>query len=153
MTPPIINLPQRQGRGRRTMFQMLTAVAWVGYLYLWLPLLTLIAWALGLRTAFMLMYQNQHGVEPFLLLALPLIAVACGIVLLGWAEYNRARFGGEERRRPMPSVDDAEVALGLGADVATADTLRNGRIVLLTLDEQARPTLATALQAAPAQTE
>lgn len=149
MTLPIINLPQRQGRARRTFFQMLTAMAWVAYLYLWLPLLTLLAWAVGMRTAYGLMYQRTDAVEPFLLLALPLIAAICGIVLLGWAEYNRARFGGEERRQPMPAIGDPEVALVLGADAATADTLRGNRIVVLTLDEHARPTAALARPLAP----
>lgn len=142
MTPPIINLPKRQGRGRRTFFQMLTAMAWVAYLYLWLPLVTLVAWAFGMRTAYGEMYQKQDAVEPFLLLALPMIALACAVVLLGWAEYNRARFAGEDRRRPMAPIGEADVALALGADVATAELLRGSRIVALTLDEKARPTTA-----------
>ena len=144
MTPPIINVPERQGRAQHSISRMFTALAWLGYLYLWLPLVTLVAWALGMHRTYALMYRDQHAVEPFLLLSLPLIAMACAIVLLGWAEYNRARFGGPERRRPMPPVDDVQVAVGLGADAATADTLRGNRIVVLALDAQARPTAALA---------
>ena len=150
MTPPIINVPERQGRAQHTFSRMFTALAWLGYLYLWLPLLTLVAWALGMHRAYELMYQDQHGVEPFLLLALPLIAIGCAVVLLGWAEYNRARFGGPERRRSMPPIGDVEVAAGLGADASTAGTLRENRIVVLSLDAEARPTAARASPAGPA---
>lgn len=142
MTPPIINLPERQRRVHRDLSRAFTALAWAAYLYLWLPLLTLAAWGLGMHTAYERIYRNKHVVEPFLLLALPLIAIACAAVLLGWAEYNRARFGGPERRRPMPPIGDGEVAHGLGADAATAANLRGNRIVVLSLDAQARPTAA-----------
>lgn len=144
MTPPIINLPQRQGRMLHNVSRMFTALAWLGYLYLWLPLLTLVAWAFGLHTAYALLYRNQDAAEPYLLLALPLIALVCGVVLIGWAEYNRVRFSGPERRHPMPPVDDAQVAVALGADTVTAGTLRGNRIVVLSLDEQARPKVASA---------
>ena len=149
MNPPIINRPEREGRVPRTAWHMLTAVAWLAYLYLWLPLITLIAWVAGVRTAYGKLYQDQV-VDSFLLLVLPVIALVCGAVLLGWAEYNRARFAGEERRSPMPSVGDAEVASALGADTATVDALRSSRIIAVAMDPQARPSIAASRTVLPA---
>lgn len=149
MTPPIIDRPERQGRGRRTLFTVLTGTAWLIYFYLWLPLITLLAWVLGVRTAYGRLYLEQNAVDPFLLLALPVIALVCAVVLLAWAEYNRARFGGEDRRKAVPSIGNEAVALALGADTATAAALRGGRNMTLALDEQARPASATARVAAP----
>jgi biofilm PGA synthesis protein PgaD len=150
MTPPIIHHPERQGRRRRTVFTVLTATAWALYFYLWLPLITLLAWVLGVRSSYGELYLKQHAVDPFLLLALPVIALVCAIVLLAWAEYNRARFGGEERRKAVDPVDADAVALALGADAATAASLRGGRSMTLALDEHARPSSALPRPPAPA---
>lgn len=142
MTPPIIDHPERQGTARRTAYGTLTAAAWVLYFYLWLPLVTLVAWVLGARTGYDRMYLEQNAIDPFLLLALPVIALICGAVLLAWAEYNRARFAGKERRHAAANTGIADVATQLGADPATADTIRGARVVTITLDDQARPTAA-----------
>lgn len=149
MTPPIIHHPERQGRRRRTVFTALTATAWALYFYLWLPLITLLAWVLGVRTTYGELYLKQHAVDPFLLLALPFIALVCAVVLLAWAEYNRARFSGGERRKAMGPVGEDTVALALGADPATAAALRAGRSMSLALDAQARPTSAEPRLPAP----
>ena len=150
MTPPIIDRPERQGRGRRTLFTVLTGTAWLVYFYLWLPLITLVAWVLGVHTAYGRLYLQQNAVDPFLLLALPVIALVCAVLLLVWAEYNRARFQGEDRRKAVASIDDDAVAVALGADAATAAALRGGRNMALALDAQARPASATARLVAPA---
>lgn len=147
MNPPIINRPEGEGRGSRVAWRMLTAVAWLAYLYLWLPLITLVAWMAGAHTAYERLYVQEQGMHSFLLLVLPVIALVCGAALLGWAEYNRARFGNGERRSAMPSVGQDAVALALGADDATVYTLRSQRIVTVAMDTQARPSIAPARSA------
>lgn len=144
MNPPIIDRPEGEGRGPRAAWRMLTAVAWLAYLYLWLPLITLIAWIAGARSAYEHLYAHEQGLHSFLLLVVPVIALICGAVLLGWAEYNRARFRSGERRSSMPSVGDDDVAQALGADAATVRALRGSRIVSLAMDSQARPSIAPA---------
>ncbi len=142
MTPPIIDRPERQGTARRTAYGTVTAGLWLLYFYLWLPLVTLLAWVVGVRTGYGRLYVEQNAVDPFLLMALPVIALVCGAVLLAWAEYNRARFSGEERRQPVADIGIAEVATLLGADVATAGMVRDARVVTITLDDKARPSAA-----------
>ncbi|MBS7455687.1 poly-beta-1,6-N-acetyl-D-glucosamine biosynthesis protein PgaD [Coralloluteibacterium stylophorae] len=139
MTPPLIERPRHLDRGRRALLGLLTALAWAVYVYLWLPLLTLLAWLLGVRTVYTRLYLEQSQLDAFLLLALPVIAGLCALVLIVWAEYNRVRFGGAERRRHRADVDDAAVAATLGATPALASGLRGARVSVLRLDDHGRP--------------
>jgi len=87
------------------------------------------------------MYENE--IDAFLLLSLPVIALVCGILLIGWAEYNRARFANADRRKRRVKTDQEQVRIGLGASAALAARLRDGRIVRLALDDDARPVAVT----------
>ncbi|WP_101926592.1 MULTISPECIES: poly-beta-1,6-N-acetyl-D-glucosamine biosynthesis protein PgaD [Luteimonas] len=143
MTPPIIDHSRERSRGRRTAASMLTAAAWGLYAWLWVPLITLLAWFLGVRTAYVQLYMTHNVIDPFLLLALPIIAVGCAILLIAWAEYNRARFGKRDRRGHRPDIDDDAVRTALGATALLAGKLRGARIVTVSVDEDARPIAAT----------
>ncbi|RPD85829.1 poly-beta-1,6-N-acetyl-D-glucosamine biosynthesis protein PgaD [Luteimonas sp. 100069] len=138
MTPPIIDHSPSRGPGKRFASGALTAAAWTLYVWLWVPLITVVAWYVGARTAYMRLYLNQNEVEPFLLLALPLIAVVCAVLLIGWAEYNRARFSKTDRRQRRASIIDDDVRLALGATPELAAKLRDGRIMRVVVDDDAR---------------
>ncbi len=137
--PPLIRLPDRMGHSRRLAQGALTAGAWMLYFYLWVPLLTLLAWALGLQTAYIRLYLEQNAIDPFLLLSLPVIALVCAAALIGWAEYNRARFANADERRRRRTVNDTEVDQRLGVSEQLGVLLRHSRIASVTLDPQARP--------------
>ena len=143
MTVPIIDHSSERGPGRRSAAGMLTALAWGLYAWLWLPLFTLLAWVVGVRTAYVQLYLADNAIDPFLLLALPVTAFACGILLIGWAEYNRARFGRHDRRQHRDDIDDRAVQVALGASPLLAAKLRSGRIVTVAVDEDARPVSVT----------
>lgn len=137
--PPIIHLPDRLGRSRRLAYGAVTAGAWMAYFYLWAPLLTLVAWFIGLRTAYFRLYLEQNALDPFLLAALPLIALVCAVVLIGWAEYNRARFRNNDERRRRRTVPETEVDQRLGVAEQLGVLLRHSRVAQVSLDPQARP--------------
>lgn len=143
MTPPIIDHTPTRVPGKRLASGALTAFAWSLYAWLWVPLITVIAWVVGVRTAYVRLYLNDSEIDPFLLLALPVIALVCAALLIGWAEYNRVRFSGVERRGRRDDIDDAQVRQALGASAALAAKLRDGRIVRIALDDDARPVAAT----------
>ena len=143
MTPPIIDHTPTRGPGKRLASGALTAFAWSLYAWLWVPLITVIAWVVGVRTAYVRLYLEDSEIDPFLLLALPVIALVCAALLIGWAEYNRVRFSGVERRSRRDDIDDAQVRQALGANAAVAAKLRDGRIVRIALDDDARPVAAT----------
>ena len=143
MKPPIIDHTPTRGPGKRLASGALTAAAWSVYAWLWVPLITAVAWYVGARTAYLRLYMYENEIDPFLLAALPLIALVCGALLIGWAEYNRARFANADRRRRRETIDDEQVRVALGATPALAAKLRDGRIVQVALDDDARPVAAT----------
>jgi hypothetical protein len=57
---PLIVAPERATLGQRTLSHLLTAVAWAAYAWLIAPLLTSIAWLLGLRHACLEMDENAE---------------------------------------------------------------------------------------------
>ncbi|WP_238376604.1 poly-beta-1,6-N-acetyl-D-glucosamine biosynthesis protein PgaD [Luteimonas abyssi] len=137
--PIIIDHSRSRGPSRRLASGALTATAWLVYAWLWVPLVTALAWLLGLRTAYLRLYLDQNEIDAFLLLSLPVIAVICAAVLIGWAEYNRLRFADADRRTRRVDITAAAVRQALGATDALARKLRHGRIVHVALDDDARP--------------
>lgn len=135
----LIRKPYAQPRLRRAAWGFVTVAFWGVYIYLWLPLVTLILWLLGIRTAFFELYTRQHQVEPFLILAMPLMATLCAVALISWAEYNRWRFASHDRRSPQADVSREEVADRLGAAPALAAQLGAAKIGLLHMSEHAEP--------------
>lgn len=140
----LIERPAARPLAVRTAWGLVTAVCWGLYAYLWLPLLTLVLWLFGVHTAATELYLRNNQVEPFMLIVLPLVALAVAMLLTGWAELNRARFRNRERRSATPDASAGEVADALGAAPAVASTLRAGKITVVNMDDQARPHAAVA---------
>jgi biofilm PGA synthesis protein PgaD len=136
----IISKPQAQPPLHRTLWGVVTAACWAFYAYLLMPLLTLVLWLSGIRTARFELYQREHAVEPFLMMILPVLALACVVALVSWAEYNRWRFAGrKERRGTQADAGRLEIARGLGASASLAQSLAAGKSVILHMDGDARP--------------
>lgn len=141
----LIRKPMKQPRLQRAAWGFVTLGFWMMYVYLWTPLVTLILWLLGIRTAFFELYVREHTIEPFLLFTLPVLAVACALLLIAWAEYNRFRFSRVDRRSQPRSATLTEVADALGAPPAVARALVLGKVTVLHMGEDARPQGFTAL--------
>ena len=135
----LIQKPRQQPRLQRTAWGFVTLAFWGFYFYLWAPLVTLISWLLGGQMAFVQLYQHKQHLDPFVMIALPIILVCCALLLIAWAEYNRYRFAGKERRAPRVDSSRAEIAHSLGASDALADLLVNAKAVTLHMDDNARP--------------
>lgn len=136
---PLIDNSRAVPRGTRTVHGVITLVAWVLYALLWMPLITLVAWLLGVRTTYVELYLQKHDFEPSLAAVLPLLALACATLLIGWAEWNRWRFGDRERRAAHQDVGIAQVAAALQADAKLGDRLAAAKSAVLTMDESGRP--------------
>ncbi|WP_052772983.1 poly-beta-1,6-N-acetyl-D-glucosamine biosynthesis protein PgaD [Luteimonas sp. FCS-9] len=139
MRPPIIDHSRHRPPTRRAASGALTAAAWMVYAWLWAPLVTAVAWFVGLRSAYLRLYVAENALDPFLLLSLPVIALVCSVSLIGWAEYNRARFADADRRHRRVDIGHDQVRIALGASDALAAKLQSGRIVQVALDDDARP--------------
>lgn len=138
----IISLPQRQSMVQRGLYASLTAMAWVAWIALWLPLVTAIAWAVGIDLAYsrIIMENAAQGLDDlvFLLRAGSL----CSVLLLSWALYNAWRYGGRERRGQIASVNPATIADYFGASDIVSDRLRRMRRSVLHVDPDGRPVRA-----------
>ncbi|WP_281273233.1 poly-beta-1,6-N-acetyl-D-glucosamine biosynthesis protein PgaD [Solilutibacter pythonis] len=150
--PPIICCSQLVPLINRRLWAAVTATFWIAYLHLWLPLLTLLLWLLGLRKSYGELYLREHSIEPFVLTTLPILALLAMASLLGWAEYNRLRFSGQDRRTSMDDVPLARVADQLGASPELARQLQRGKAIVLRMDSKAMPVAACDVQL-PAYTE
>ncbi|MGO1002419.1 poly-beta-1,6-N-acetyl-D-glucosamine biosynthesis protein PgaD [Lysobacter sp. CA196] len=144
----LIHRPGAQETWTRTWWGVVTGAFWLAYLYLWIPVATLLMWLLGIRRTASELYLREHGVDPFLMLVLPATAAVVVALLLLWAEYNRWRFASakSERRGVQADVPLDEVADRLGASAELAQALNQGRISVLHMDpNHAVPLSLTAL--------
>lgn len=135
----VIHKPRSQPALQRGFFSIVTLFFWVAYAYLWLPLLTLALWLMGVRTAVFELYLREHQVEPFLLVSLPLLALASAILLIAWAEYNRHRFGDKDRRSAQADVGRQEIAEAFGSSAEVAHSLSSSKVAVLRMDDAASP--------------
>lgn len=127
----IIDRPSLQGRTQRAFWGGITAVAWFVWAYLWLPLVTLVAWFLGVRTFARealipdrVTFLATGGLYLFIILMLAL-------VLVGWSRYNLRRFGGEDRRKAASPVAREALLETFGIEEDALDDLRTGRRIRL----------------------
>lgn len=108
----IIDRPELQSKSKRAIFGVLTAGLWTFYLYLLLPLASLLAWWLG----FVVVYEEMvmlRGWEKLLGLlgVYGAVVLAMGLAQVGWALGNWLRFyGRRDRRRERPPVMRPEFA-------------------------------------------
>lgn len=135
----LIQKPRQQPRLQRTAWGFVTIAFWAFYFYLWAPVLTLLSWLIGGRLAWLQLYERKQQLDPFLIIALPVMLVGCAALLILWAEYNRYRFAGKERRAPRVDVALPEIAHNLGASEALALQLSSAKAVTLHMDDLARP--------------
>lgn len=114
--PLIIERPDLQPRKQRALFTVVTAMFWVLWVVLWLPLITLLAWAFfGYQFRFhMLALDGYHGFLD-VLGAYAMVIVAMGGGLLLWAKYNHLRFRGVDRRQGFAPPTAADLAKAVGA--------------------------------------
>ncbi len=102
----IIDKPELQTPRQRVLFGAATVAAWMMWVYLWLPIITLVGWYFGVRHFHDVMITNSgasHFAQMIGWYAL-VILVICGS-LVCWALYNWARFRDAKRR----IIDPAKV--------------------------------------------
>jgi biofilm PGA synthesis protein PgaD len=131
----IIQRPERQSTAQRAAFATVTVFAWLFWAFLWLPLLTLGAWAFGLRNAWLQLHVLSpigNGGDINIIL---LVAVLCAAVFSSWSGYNHARFAGKQKRRGNKPVDVAETAAAIGATTGDAMTMQGNRRTVISVSQ------------------
>ncbi len=109
--PLIIEKPELQSNVHRYGWGLVTFIFWSIYMYLWLSLITLAAWWVGvyLFNVHMVKLQGYEGLASKLVLY-SIIIVPLSALLIGWANIERLRFKGVKRRQGRPEVTVSQVA-------------------------------------------
>jgi len=132
---------ERRGSPRRPlptgMLGILTAVFWAVWIYLVLPLVSLVLWASGVE-----LFMRETSADSYRVLAHTLIAYSSTLlVLVGllalWIVWNVARYGGTHDRRRVKAhqVADRVVWQRFRLDDALGQSLREARSVRVEVDE------------------
>jgi biofilm PGA synthesis protein PgaD len=100
MNEIVINRPELQAPAARVFFSAVTAVFWTFYLYLMLPLATLIAWYVGFTVVYEEMLMRRGWESLLNLLGVyAIVVLVIGAFQVGWAVMNLLRFRGKRDRR------------------------------------------------------
>jgi biofilm PGA synthesis protein PgaD len=120
MKPLVIDTPSLQSLRQKYFSTVITFVFWVVWIFLWTPLVTLLAWFLGIDQVYLQMVEldGYKEVVDDLLLFLQCVAVMGGSLAV-WALYNFGRFRNVERRTSLPPVSNAQLSDFFHVDAAT----------------------------------
>ncbi|HTJ96971.1 MAG TPA: poly-beta-1,6-N-acetyl-D-glucosamine biosynthesis protein PgaD [Rhodocyclaceae bacterium] len=151
MKSPIIERPDLQSPQQRTLFGLLTLIFWVFWFYLWVPLLALLAWALGIQQAFKYMVVLggfEEVVRVIGVYSLVILMLGGGLVL--WAFYNILRFRGIEKRTASLPVTNADIGREFGQDPFVVLSWQDKKMLSVSHDESGRITNVEVLNGAEA---
>ncbi len=101
----IIEIPNMQSIRRKYSYATLTFVFWTIYIYLWLPLLSLLAWGMGFKFFYehMITLGGYVGLMHSAAVYTFVIFIISSIFIL-WAQINLYRFEGIDRRSTINPI-------------------------------------------------
>lgn len=138
MWPPLIHRPERQRRGHRRLYQLVTLVAWAGWAYLFLPLVTLLLWVGGMRQVWIESERASLAGTGHQVDGIALAALVSAAILIVWGEIERRRFL-RRPRRPVAEHDDVRsVSEGMQIRVEDVIRLRDTRRALVSFSPDGR---------------
>ncbi len=132
----IIERPELQPRVQRAIYRTVTAVAWVVWAYLWLPLVTLVAWYFGVRSFVREIVVPDQMTMLFTAVAYMTVIIVLGGSLLVWSQYNLRRFGGTERRQAPEPLGRRELVDWFGISEETFEAMRSAGSVVVDHGEE-----------------
>jgi biofilm PGA synthesis protein PgaD len=143
---PLIERSDLQSPQQRTLYAVLTLAFWAFWFYLWLPVLALLAWALGLQQAYeyMVVLGGYHDLIRLVGVFTLVIVVLCGGLVV-WAVYNIIRFRGVERRVDALPVTPAEIGRDFGQDPGSVARWQSEQRLYVTHDQTGRIALVEVL--------
>jgi biofilm PGA synthesis protein PgaD len=135
-------LMSRQWSHRRPLpagvVSLLTVVCWAAWLYLVLPLVSLVLWVLGVRLFLADLTEGGYaGLLTSLVAYSSVLLVLVGLLAL-WILWNVARYGGSNDRRTakQAEVTDLEVQQAFQLDASLLAVLRDERLLRIDLDPE-----------------
>ena len=132
----IINDSYALNSGQKLTAVGITLLFWAAWLYLWQPLISLLAWWLNIK----LFYNHMiilGGYQAFLDVALFYLTVILflGGGLIVWARINLWRFKGKKARNFSGIVDNKEISKFIGVNEQQLNKLQTSKNVKILLSE------------------
>lgn len=131
----LIQRPDRQSAAQKAVFAAVTVFAWLFWAFLWLPLVTLGAWAFGLRNAWLQLHVLGPIGDGGDIDVIVVVALFCALLFISWSGYNRVRFAGKQKRRGNNPVGIAQTAFAIGATTEDATRLHAHRRAVVSVSE------------------
>ena len=114
---------------------VVTGAMWALYVYLWVPLISLLAWILGFEFAYDVMIRAGGAVHLGTVLFWYAIAITTIFIIFGvWSLSNLLRFAGHNRRGNFDRIEDQSFMAFFGISAEDLERLRSGRSLTLELD-------------------
>ena len=134
-TEVCIDVPELMTRREQLRDTFATGFMWALYVYLWLPLISLLAWVMGFEFAYDVMVRAGGAAHLRTGLYWYGVAIASIFVIFGiWSVSNRMRFAGHDRREHLERVTDETFIDYFGISPDDLTLLRNGRALTLEFD-------------------
>lgn len=135
----IINRPDLVAPGQKYTALGITLLFWGALLYLWQPLISVLAWGLNIR----LFYNHMillGGYQAFVQLLSEYLQVVLvlGGGLIVWARINLWRFRGKERRRSLDPTNMVKLQQDFGVSADDLNAARNSQIVKISITNEGK---------------
>ena len=138
-----IDAPELMTAPERTRDTLFTAIMWLVYLYLWVPLASLLAWLLGFEFAYDVMIRSGGARDLGAVLTVyGVIVVVIAATVAFWSLGNRFRYGNLKRRAAHSTVTTTELARYFDVDPAQVERLRAAKLAAISFDADGRPQIA-----------
>ena len=135
----IINAPGLQTMRQRFASSFVTLIFWGVWIYLWLPLVSLLAWMVGIDLFYQQMIVQSGYQSVFELVGwFALVILFMAVTLLGWARYNQFLFRGKDRRKNVKAVEIVEIADRFQVNVFQLREWRRSKRLTIHLNDHCR---------------
>ena len=130
-----IDAPMLQSSRERMRDTLVTGFMWILYVYLWLPLISLMAWVMGFEFAYDVMIRSGGAASMRTVLYWYAVAIVTILIVFGtWSLSNRWRYGAQNRRTALDPVSDESFMAYFGVSPEELARLRGSRSLTLELD-------------------
>lgn len=139
LRPLIIERADLQSFRQRWGYGTLTLACWIAWLYLFIPLLSAVAWFAGLTFIYRVLLQGLELAELWAMLTRygSGIAVLVSVYMI-WAVTSYLRFRRMERRKAVASVTDTELCGSHDLRQTELEQLRGAGVCTLTAEQLQR---------------